>query len=102
MKWRRPGRVVVAGFALATLVGTVPLMLPIASESGERTEFGTALFTSVSAICVTSGRRVHLRDRRDRRPARRRADRGRQDRGGGESRRSRLTRPSNALGDDLG
>ena len=53
MRWRRPGRVVVAGFGLVTVVGTVLLMLPIASEGGERTELGTALFTSVSAICVT-------------------------------------------------
>ena len=29
MKWRRPGRVVVAGFALATVVGTILLMLPV-------------------------------------------------------------------------
>ena len=53
MKWRRPGRVVVAGFALATVVGTILLMLPVASDSGERTGLGTALFTAVSAICVT-------------------------------------------------
>lgn len=53
MKWRHPGRVVVAGFALATVFGTVLLMLPIAAESGEATGPVPALFTAVSAVCVT-------------------------------------------------
>ncbi|WP_020389825.1 TrkH family potassium uptake protein [Kribbella catacumbae] len=53
MKWRHPGRVVVAGFAVVTLVGTVLLMLPISSTGAERTGFVTALFTAVSALCVT-------------------------------------------------
>jgi trk system potassium uptake protein TrkH len=33
--------------------GTVLLMLPIASEPGQRTGFVTALFTATSAVCVT-------------------------------------------------
>lgn len=53
MKWRRPGRVVVAGFALVTALGTFLLMLPIAAESGESTDLVAALFTAVSAVCVT-------------------------------------------------
>jgi trk system potassium uptake protein TrkH len=53
MKWRHPGRVVVAAFALVVLVGTGLLMLPVASESGEPTGLVTALFTAVSAVCVT-------------------------------------------------
>ncbi|NIK55745.1 TrkH family potassium uptake protein [Kribbella shirazensis] len=53
MKWRHPGQVVVAGFALATVVGTVLLMLPVSTETGEATGLLTALFTAVSAVCVT-------------------------------------------------
>jgi trk system potassium uptake protein TrkH len=53
MMWRHPGRVVVAGFGLATIAGTVLLMLPVASESGEATGLLAALFTAVSAVCVT-------------------------------------------------
>jgi trk system potassium uptake protein len=53
MTWRHPGRVIVAGFALATMVGTVLLMLPVSAESGESTGLVTALFTAVSAVCVT-------------------------------------------------
>lgn len=53
MKWRHPGQVVVAGFALVTLAGTALLMLPAASTSGEPTGVVPALFTAVSAVCVT-------------------------------------------------
>jgi trk system potassium uptake protein TrkH len=53
MKWRHPGRMVVVGFAFATVVGTVLLMLPVSAESGESTGLVTALFTAVSAVCVT-------------------------------------------------
>jgi trk system potassium uptake protein TrkH len=53
MKWHRPGRVVVTGFAVVTAVGTILLMLPIATESGEPTRLLPALFTAVSAVCVT-------------------------------------------------
>lgn len=41
------------GFALAAACGTVLLALPASSESGEATGFVTALFTSISALCVT-------------------------------------------------
>jgi trk system potassium uptake protein TrkH len=53
MKWRHPGRVVVAGFALVTVAGTVLLVLPIAAEDGQATSLISALFTAVSAVCVT-------------------------------------------------
>jgi len=48
-----PARVVVLAFAAAIVVGTVLLMLPIATASGEITSPGEALFTATSAVCVT-------------------------------------------------
>ncbi|TCC32581.1 TrkH family potassium uptake protein [Kribbella sindirgiensis] len=53
INWRHPGRVVVAGFAVGTAIGTALLMLPFATASGEATDLLTAWFTAVSAICVT-------------------------------------------------
>ncbi|WP_456298522.1 TrkH family potassium uptake protein [Lentzea terrae] len=50
---RHPARVVVLAFAVATLIGTALLMLPMATESGAGTDPVAALFTAVSAICVT-------------------------------------------------
>ncbi|MFF0544389.1 TrkH family potassium uptake protein [Nocardia thailandica] len=50
---RHPARVVVLGFGSATVIGTVLLMLPIAAESRAATSGITALFTAVSAVCVT-------------------------------------------------
>ncbi|WP_258718717.1 TrkH family potassium uptake protein [Saccharopolyspora gloriosae] len=50
---RHPARLVVAGFGAVLLIGTVLLMLPVASESGEATSWNTALFTATSAVCVT-------------------------------------------------
>ncbi len=49
----RPGVALVSGFLVLIAVGTVLLMLPIASASGAWTGPVTALFTSVSAVCVT-------------------------------------------------
>ncbi|MFJ8079270.1 TrkH family potassium uptake protein [Streptomyces sp. NPDC096205] len=48
-----PARTVVNGFAAVILLGTVLLMLPVASEDGSSTGLVTALFTSTSAVCVT-------------------------------------------------
>ena len=48
-----PVRLVVSSFALVILVGALLLMLPAASRSGQATSFIDALFTSVSATCVT-------------------------------------------------
>lgn len=50
---RHPARVVAMGFGLVVLVGTVLLMLPAATETGEATSWSTALFTATSAVCVT-------------------------------------------------
>ncbi|MCX2732408.1 TrkH family potassium uptake protein [Saccharopolyspora sp. NFXS83] len=50
---RHPARLVVAGFGGVMLLGTVLLMLPVASESGAATSWNLALFTATSAVCVT-------------------------------------------------
>ncbi|WP_250445871.1 TrkH family potassium uptake protein [Actinotalea sp. C106] len=49
---RRPGQLVVGGFALAIAVGTALLMLPV-SSTGPRAGLLDALFTATSAVCVT-------------------------------------------------
>lgn len=46
-------QIIAVGFALVILVGACLLMLPIASCGGVSASFGDALFTSVSAVCVT-------------------------------------------------
>jgi len=48
-----PTRAVLSLFAGFILFGTLVLMLPVATASGESTDFVTALFTSTSAVCVT-------------------------------------------------
>ena len=50
---RSPFRVIILGFMLVILTGSLLLMLPIASQQGVRTPFLDALFTSTSAVCVT-------------------------------------------------
>jgi trk system potassium uptake protein len=50
---RRPAAAVVAGFAVAVVIGTALLMLPVATESGASAGLITALFTTVSSVCVT-------------------------------------------------
>lgn len=52
-QWLHPGRLVVLGFAAMTALGTLLLMLPVSAESGEPTDLVSALFTAVSAVCVT-------------------------------------------------
>ncbi|MFC8796127.1 TrkH family potassium uptake protein [Promicromonospora sp. NPDC057138] len=49
---RRPGQLVIVGFAGAIAVGTLLLLLPVAA-SGEPASFMEALFTATSAVCVT-------------------------------------------------
>jgi len=52
--WReRPETALISSFAAAIFLGTLLLMLPIASVPGQSTSFLTALFTSTSATCVT-------------------------------------------------
>ncbi|WP_363326060.1 potassium transporter TrkG [uncultured Pseudokineococcus sp.] len=48
-----PALVVVGGFAGASAVGTALLSLPVATASGQRAPLVDALFTAVSAVCVT-------------------------------------------------
>lgn len=49
----RPARAVLLGFGLAVVLGTVLLMLPVATERGASTDFVSALFTATSAVCIT-------------------------------------------------
>ncbi len=44
---------ILVSFMAVLLVGTLLLMLPFANAEGDVTSFETALFTAVSAICVT-------------------------------------------------
>ncbi len=46
-------QLIAVGFFIIILIGTLLLMLPVASRSGEHTSFMTALFTATSASCVT-------------------------------------------------
>ena len=46
-------QLIALGFFLLILCGTLLLMLPISSRSGDSTPFMTALFTATSATCVT-------------------------------------------------
>lgn len=46
-------QMVILGFALAILLGTLILMLPVCSASGRWTDFTTALFTATTSTCVT-------------------------------------------------
>lgn len=46
-------QVIVVVFAAIVLTGTLLLMLPVSSRTGERTSFLTALFTATSCTCVT-------------------------------------------------
>jgi len=48
-----PTQIVVLAFGAAVAFSTFILMLPISSASGEMTDFVTALFTAVSAVCLT-------------------------------------------------
>lgn len=53
MKKLSYSRIIAIGFFLMIVAGTVLLMLPVSSASGEWTSFTDALFTAVSAQCVT-------------------------------------------------
>jgi trk system potassium uptake protein len=50
---RRPGLVVLLGFAAAILVLTGLLLIPASREPGQEASFVLALFTATSAFCVT-------------------------------------------------
>lgn len=46
-------QIIILGFAGVILLGSLLLMLPIATRDGRGAVFGDALFTSTSAVCVT-------------------------------------------------
>lgn len=46
-------QLIAVGFLFIILIGTILLMLPISSRTGEVTPFLDAMFTAVSASCVT-------------------------------------------------
>ena len=50
---RHPAQYVVAAFASVSLLGSLLLLIPAASEDPGSTSWITALFTSTSAVCVT-------------------------------------------------
>ena len=50
---RRPARLIPLAFLTATLLGTLLLLLPVATAGPESAPLLTALFTAVSAVCVT-------------------------------------------------
>jgi trk system potassium uptake protein len=50
---RRPGMVLVVGFASAIVVLSIVLTLPVAHADGVTTTFRQAFFTATSAVCVT-------------------------------------------------
>ena len=52
-KKQPPGRLIVLGFAVVILLGTVLLLLPVSIKDGVQVTFIDALFTSTSAVCVT-------------------------------------------------
>ena len=48
-----PVRLFVSSFVLIIIIGTILLMLPVSARDGRFTPVIDALFTSVSATCVT-------------------------------------------------
>lgn len=46
-------KILTFGFLIVIFMGTILLLLPFATQSGEQTSFMTAFFTSTSATCVT-------------------------------------------------
>lgn len=53
MLGKRPGVIVASGFGATIMLGSVALMLPVASASGDGTSFVIAVFTATSAVCIT-------------------------------------------------
>ena len=49
----RPAQTVVVAFGSVAIIGTLLLLIPASTVSGQRTDFVTALFTSVSAVSIT-------------------------------------------------
>ena len=53
IKRQPPGRVIAMGFAIAILLGTCLLLLPVSVKDNAEVSLINALFTSTSAVCVT-------------------------------------------------
>lgn len=49
----QPVQIILIGFLLAILLGTLLLMLPVSVQRGAGASFSDALFTATSAVCVT-------------------------------------------------
>ena len=49
----RPAQTVVLAFGSVAIIGTLLLLIPASTVEGQRTDFITALFTSVSAVSIT-------------------------------------------------
>ncbi len=48
-----PVQIIPASFLITIIVGAIILMLPVMTESGQSTDFLTALFTATTSVCVT-------------------------------------------------
>ncbi len=46
-------QILALAYLLGTLLGSILLILPFATKSGQSTSYLNALFTSVSAVCIT-------------------------------------------------
>ena len=46
-------QIIIFGFFMVIFIGSLILMLPWATQSGQSASFADALFTSTSAVCVT-------------------------------------------------
>nr|BFE77557.1 hypothetical protein GCM10020093_001580 [Planobispora longispora] len=52
-RFQHPAQIIVTAFAVAAALGTAALASPWAGESGTATRWIDALFTAISAVCVT-------------------------------------------------
>ena len=46
-------QMIVVGYLLLILLGSILLMLPVSSRDGNMTSFADALFTATTSVCVT-------------------------------------------------
>ncbi|MCI5623483.1 TrkH family potassium uptake protein [Anaerostipes sp.] len=53
MKRLKPVQVILLGFLLTIMIGSVLLMLPVSSKSGQMTPYIDSLFTATTSVCVT-------------------------------------------------
>ncbi|MBO7449923.1 MAG: Trk family potassium uptake protein, partial [Clostridiales bacterium] len=51
--FRNPSRLIISSFLLVILIGSLLLFLPFSTYSGHHLNYFEALFTAVSAVCVT-------------------------------------------------